>query len=435
MTENFFQGRFIKNLKFYEGKTPQELEKAYESVYGAFELQDIYLAELTLIIKALNNEKEIKNDIDFNGFISDISKLYAQIEAMSRKEILENQEQIEKIIVAAKLSLNNPTYFIVDVEQLKTFNLNDELTKFIGSQPAPQNSTTILKDFKKELETEIEVKERRIANISIPYEGTKKMYEQFQDAYWGLVDLKGDPIEYIGVFMANSAINREAKQKLLNAINAMVQAQAKSVGLKTEGMSEEEKQQMQKRLNTEMANKMDDFNKLAISISSGINRRIQADETQILESQRYASILRKLAQSIDENGKLIQLISDELLGQCARQISFSKLNPVAIQLQLLSEQTRVAKKQITLQIAREIEKRTTALTKRRQTRRKPQNEATTILSEQYRDWVDTAKGIVDEELKQDIMIPNEIEVICIEDELQKDDLTPEDIKKNSNRDC
>lgn len=404
MTESFFQERFKRNLKFYEGKTPEELWEAYENVYGDFELKDIYLAELTIISKALTNEKKIKNDINFDEFISDINKLYSQIESMNKREILENEETIKMIIVAAKLSLNSPAYFIVDVQQLKNYDLNQELSQFIKEKsPITKIDTTLLKEFKKEMEEELEKKAKFIENDKQQLETFKEQYKRFEDSYWKMNDPRNDIYGVISVFLGNELLTKEAKAKCLNIINEMVQ--------------------------NPTPQKVEEFNRTIANISFGIKKRINDRTNEILSKERYSSLIRKVSQCIDTNGNLIQGINDELIEECVKQIKFSKLDSLAIQLQILKEQTRIAKRQQIAQIIREIETKSKELAKRNQqtkTREKEpikENESPKV-SEQLKELLESARKIVDIELNdsaQEQRNLSEIETLFVE-ELQNESL-------------
>ncbi len=338
MTENFFQERFQKNLKFYEGKTNEELEQKYEQIYAGLDIKDIYLAELTIIKKLLNKEKVSKMDsssIDFDEYINNIEEFYLKIENMNDEELKQNKEKIEKIIVSVKLSLNSPIYFKVDTEKLKIFDLNTELNGFIKNNQQTEQSNA-LQQFKKTLNEEIEKKQRLIEQEQIKIRSTEPL-DKLEDLYW---KLRGNEID-VFIFLSETLkldLTTEEKTAILETTQKIIQFKDKR--------------------------SIDKFDRKISFLVYDFKRANNIISAKIVDIERSISMIAKISQNIDEKGNFIQCISDELIDEYINQINSLNLNAIPLTRQILKEQARIARKQRIEQIVRTIENKTKTLTRK-----------------------------------------------------------------------
>lgn len=408
MLNDFFQERFNNNLKFYEGKTQEELKKISESIYSGIDLKNIFLAELIIIKKLLLTEQETKIDIDFDEFIKIIDELYTQIENMKESEIQENEETIKMIIVSAKLSLNSPAYFNIDIEKLKEYNLKEQLSQ-LTQQYNSRMKSTLLKDFKIELETEIKKKEKTLEGKNNDLKIIQDGYSNFEDLYWKINDPSIDIISLIGEFLGNELLSYSERKKCLNEINKLVQEP-------TVENAEELK-------NT--------FAQIATRIRKDINYKGNG----ILDYEHFTTLIKSVAQCFDEEGRIIRLISNDLIDQCLRQINYSKLDKTLLQRDIVIEQSHQLQRQRVVQIAKIIEERTKKLAKNIKPKRK---KAVTDIPNSheiygdYKDLLETAQKIVKMELNQvmqnEEMELDEVEALFVE-ELQSDNLNKETLER------
>lgn len=402
MTENFFQERFQKNLKFYEGKTNEELGQKYEQLYAGLDIKDIYLAELTIIKKLLNKEKVSKMDsstIDFDEYIKYIDEFYSKIENMNDEELEQNKEKIEKIIVSVKLSLNSPIYFKVDTEKLKLFDLNTELNGFIKNNQQTEQSNTLLQ-FKKALNDEIEKKQGLIEQEQIKIKSTEPL-DKLEDLYW---KLRGNEID-VFIFLSETLklnLTKEEKTAILETTQKIIQfGDQRSI---------------------------DTFDRRISYLVSDFKRANNIISAKIVDIERSISMLAKISQNIDEKGNLIQCISDELIDEYVNQINSLNLNVIHITHQILKEQSRIARKQRIDKIVRIIENKTKTLARKIQPKeQKTQTEKSenVQLSNEYNEILNTAEKILSLSSNPDYnMELDELESIFV------DELTNNNVDQN-----
>jgi len=400
VAEDFFQERFNKNIKFYESKTNQDLEKNYEHIYNDIELKDIFLAELMIIKKLIIEEKESKKNtqINFDDYINKISELYNQIEKMSDTEIQNNINDIEMIIASSKLSLNSPVYFKVDIERLKRINISRELNQFIAKTKIngfnKEETNTILQEFKKEMEEEISKKENVISIYNNKISNLQEKINNIEDFYWKMNNHEIDLFEFIGKCFSIDLFTKEEKTNCLYKVNKIIQ--------------------------NNTPENVQALNDMISQISYRVQRDINYTKNSILNYEQYSSLIKKIAQCIDEKGRFIQAISNELLDECIKQIGYSKLNSLDLQLQILKEQSRIEKKQNINQVVRTIESRTKTLTRKYKL---TESKNTVELPEEYENVLKNAKKIIQLELNSqlpnDEMKLDELESMFVE-ELQNE---------------
>ncbi len=371
MAENFFQERFQKNLKFYEGKTREELEKNYEQLYAGLDIKDVYLAELTIIKKLLTKEKTSKmgsETINFDEYIKNIDELYAKVENMDEADIEQNKEIIERIIVSVKLSLNSPIYFKVNPEELKNVNLNAEINEFIKNNQ-PKGQLIELKQFKEALNAEIVKKQKSIEQEKMKIRSTEPL-DRLEELYWKLrtneINISAFVIEVMQLNLTNveQAAILEISQKII------LYHDKRSID----------------QFDRKLSFLVHDFKKNNNDISA-----------KIVDIERSISMLEKISQNIDEKGNFIQCISDELIDEYINQINLLNLNVIPLTQQILKEQSRIARKQRIEQIVRTIENRTKSLIRKKtQEEPKPKTEKSenVQLPNEYNDILDTAKTIL-----------------------------------------
>jgi len=401
MVDNFFQERFNKNIKFYEKKTEQELEENYNYLYDNIEKKDIYLAELAIIKKTIKKEQESKitTQINFNDYISIIDELYNQIEKMNPSEIYNHQANIELIITALKLSLNSPTCFKVNVERLKNINLNSELNTFISNvRKKGEISNTSLKQLKKELLQEIgkqqyliEIKKKRMRNTDI--------LKNFEDLYYKLNANQIDLYAFMGAaFQLN--FTQEEKRTILDITQKRI-------------MDDSEKNK--ELFNYKISSFISDFKKINELINNDIN-----------EIKNGINTIKKISENIDDNGFLIQKISDEEIDKYINIIDSLNLDIVSLTQEMLKQQNRFMKKQRIDQIANQIENKTEILSKKQAEEKKIEssnktnysqilstaNKILTFITESnYNLELDELESIFVEELKNNKVDEEKIEEI------------------------
>ena len=371
MVENFFQERFSKNLKFYEGKTPEELKQKYELLYGDLDLKDIYLAELTIIKRLLNKEKQSKKDssnINFEEYIKNIDELYSKIENMDESQIKKNKETIELIIASTKLSLNSIAYFDVNVEKLKQYNLNGELTSFIDDEATKKQETNELLKFKKILIEEIEKKQQAIENLKKGMRSPEPL-EKLEELYWELRSDKIDSYSFLAAALQLDLTKDEKKKILLITQKIVEYNDQRSI---------------------------DQFDRKMSFLVSDYKRENNIISARIIDIERSISMIIKLSQNIDENGHFIQSVNDELIDEYINQITSLQLNVIPLTHQMLKEQTRVAKKQRIEQIVRLIENKTKTIEKKTKIEEKKTEEKkqTPEIPKEYKEVLDKAKEIL-----------------------------------------
>lgn len=370
MAENFFQERFQKNLKFYEGKTREELEKNYEQLYDGLDIKDVYLAELTIIKKLLTKEKTSKmgsETINFDEYIKNIDELYTKVENMDEADIEQNKEIIERIIVSVKLSLNSPIYFKVNPEELKNVNLNAELNEFIKNNQ-PKGQLIELKQFKEALNAEIVKKQKSIEQEKMKIRSTEPL-DRLEELYWKLRTNEIDAFMFISDTMKLNLTDAE-KAVILETTQKIVQFYDKR--------------------------SVESFDRKISNLVYGFKKNNNDISAKIVDIERSISMLEKISQNIDESGNLIQCISDELIDEYINRINLLNLNVIPLTQQILKEQSRIARKQRIEQIVRTIESRTKSLIRKKtQEEPKPKTEEDkkVQLPNEYEELLKTAKEI------------------------------------------
>lgn len=403
MIEAFFQERFNKNIKFYENKTEIELQRNYEHLYNDIELKDIFLAELKIIKKLIINEKETKNNspINFDDYIRVIDELYNQIEKMNASEIQQQKNNIELIITASKLSLNSPTYFKVDIEKLKGIDLNRKLNEFINRTNISKEDKTLLQQFKRKMDVEIEKKANVIKTKNEILSSLQKKHDELEELYWQMNNGKIDLFDFIGRCSSIDLLTKEEKIICLNKITEII------------------------KNNT--SENIQALNDIISQISYRVHAKMNYIKTDKLNYEHYSSMIKSISQCIDENGRFIQNISNELIDECVKQIGYSGFNQIDLQLQILKEQSRIAKKQNIEQIVRIIETRTKTLARKTKVQNNKVQKTNDIveLPKEYDEILKNAKTIIDFELKsqdqnEDMQL-DELEAMFVE-ELQNENV-------------
>lgn len=366
MIEAFFQERFNKNIKFYENKTEIELQRNYEHLYNDIELKDIFLAELKIIKKLIINEKETKNNspINFDDYIKVIDELYNQIEKMNASEIQQQQNNIELIITASKLSLNSPTYFKVDIEKLKKIDLNRELNSFISN--AKQNNRVnndALKQFKNLLIQEMTKKRNLIETKKTEFRNPE-ILDKFEDLYWKLNDSQIDAYAFMaGAFQLD--FTQDEKKVILDIT--------------------------QKRIHFGDKKSLDSFNYRISALVTDFKQSNNSIKTEISDIENRIDAIKKIFENIDDNGFLIQGISNNLVDEYINLISSLNLDVVSVTHEIIKEQNRILTNQKIDEIVKLIEKKVETLPRPVKTEeKKPEPEIQT----KYDELLDTANKIL-----------------------------------------
>ena len=395
MVEDFFQERLKKNIKFYEKKTEQELETNYNHIYNNIELKDIFLAELLIIKKNIIQAKKDKENtkINFDDYISEIDELYKIIESMDDTEIQKNKTEIEMIITASKLSLNRLSYFKVDLDKLRKFNLSNELGQFIDRTKIDEpieDDKTILIEFKREMDEEIKKKKKIIDDYNERKNTIQKQIAFFEELYWQMNSHEIDLYEFLSKCINTDLLENNEKSAFLNIVNRIIRKPN--------------------------ANNVQKLNYLISRILTRIKIEIRNINNSILYYEQFSNLIKRLSQCIDEKGRFIQIINNELIEQCIKQIGYSNLNMLDLQLQILKEQSRLATKQNIAHLVRTIESRTKKISKKRNVTKVNK---TVEIPEKYKNILENAKKIIYMELMSsttnDDMQLDELEAMFVEE--------------------
>jgi len=325
---------------------------------------------------------------------------------MNESKIREKEETIKMMIVSAHLSLNSPVYINVDVEKLKEFNLTEQMSQFIQIKP------TLLKSFKQVLEETIEKFQERLEVSKKTVEKRKERYEEFAYLHWNIYNKDSDILQLFENFLKNNGsdlLEYKEKSEFFTAV-------------------------------TNIANNPTLENAEALrDIFAGIASRIRAEikyiENGNLKQEYYITLMKSVAQCFDEEGRIIRLISNDLINQCFRQIDYSHLNKILLQRDIVIEQSHQLQRQRVAQIAKIIEEKRKKLSKKYKTKkenRKPTVINTNELFDDQKELLQIAQKIVKMELNEvqpnEEMELDELETLFVED-LQSDDLTKEKLER------
>ena len=130
--KNIFEKRFFYNLNKYKKMSDEELmnyqNKIYDKVYKKFSDDEIFSAELEIIVEDL--ESEILNKkIDADGLI--IYKSYLKnLKNVKKYYNLINTDDLKELITAAQLSLNIKPSFITSLDMNELKDLYDYLENY-----------------------------------------------------------------------------------------------------------------------------------------------------------------------------------------------------------------------------------------------------------------------------------------------------------------